>query len=351
MARVIFVLPGFPLVPGGGHMMAYFYANALAAEGHSVQVVHLRPSDRRNPNRLAEMRTRLAYRLAVCRRPRWYELNRSIAVHNTARAASLRARDGSIYIAVGVSVVHDVVRLAASARRQGVYFIQGYEDFAVSAHEFETSWKLPLRKIVTSAWLRDSLRASGIDSELVPNAVDPESFPPGPTVSERPPQVLTMLSSNPWKRADLALRVYAAVREEAPGVRLVAFGVDSRPGDLPAYVEYHANPPRALLADLYRASQVFLCTSDREGFGLPAAEAMLSGAAVVSTANGGVPDLAGDSALYAEVGNARGLTEHVIAVLRNAEGFDALAAGGRVRLLAYSPDMAAQAFSAAVVGG
>jgi glycosyltransferase involved in cell wall biosynthesis len=48
------------------------------------------------------------------------------------------------------------------------------------------------------------------------------------------------------------------------------------------------------LRAFYNHCQVFVLPSDYEGWGLPAAEAMASGAALVTTANGGAEDFAID---------------------------------------------------------
>jgi glycosyltransferase involved in cell wall biosynthesis len=58
---------------------------------------------------------------------------------------------------------------------------------------------------------------------------------------------------------------------------------------------------------------VFLCSSAREGFGLCGIEAMASGCALVTTANGGSADYAldGETALVTEPGDVEGLAERI----------------------------------------
>ncbi len=52
--------------------------------------------------------------------------------------------------------------------------------------------------------------------------------------------------------------------------------------------KYHVYPDNGTLASLYRNSLIFAVPSRKEGFGMPAAEAMSAGCAVVSTDNGGI---------------------------------------------------------------
>ncbi|MGH9180747.1 MAG: glycosyltransferase family 4 protein, partial [Acidimicrobiales bacterium] len=49
------------------------------------------------------------------------------------------------------------------------------------------------------------------------------------------------------------------------------------------------------LADHYRASGVFVCLSEHEGFGVPLIEAMAHGLAVVAYSSTAVPDTVGDA--------------------------------------------------------
>jgi glycosyltransferase involved in cell wall biosynthesis len=72
-------------------------------------------------------------------------------------------------------------------------------------------------------------------------------------------------------------------------VSLWGFGHAAVPsGILDLLDEYHVHPDNGTLADLYDRSAIFAVPSRKEGFGMPAAEAMSSGCAVVSTDNGGI---------------------------------------------------------------
>jgi glycosyltransferase involved in cell wall biosynthesis len=58
--------------------------------------------------------------------------------------------------------------------------------------------------------------------------------------------------------------------------------------------------PDADLAPLYAAATVFAYPSEREGFGLPVAEAMAQGAAVVTSAGTSTEEVAGGAAVLVE---------------------------------------------------
>lgn len=326
---VCFVLPGWALTPVGGYRVVYEYASLLAERGHSVAIVHLRMSHmrRRTPR---EIGMRAAYRALRHRRPTWFDLNPRVSVVNefTPDAGALpRART---LVATSVATAPIV---AARVREQGVhglYIIQHIEDFTVPLEDVEDSWRLPLERIVVSRWLLDELQGRGLDATLIENGVDRRVFHPDPARSSGT-GVLAMVSDQAWKRTDLVVDAFTRLSRNRPDLPLRTFGVCERPNGLPPGVEHVREPSRAALADLYRASRVYLCASDKEGFGLPALEAMSSGCAVVTTDNGGVPGFAGEAVLVVPAGDADELYHGVETLLDDPELWDRYRGRGLVR--------------------
>ncbi|WNB85208.1 glycosyltransferase family 4 protein [Cellulomonas sp. ATA003] len=185
----------------------------------------------------------------------------------------------------------------------GAYLIQHFEDWLADRAYVEETWRLPLRRLVVSGWLLRTAEQMGLTAEHVPNAIDAAEFPAGPPTDERPASVLALVSPHAWKRTDLVEGVYRQLGVSHPGVRLATFGVGPRPSGLPDSAVHHQNPSRAALRDLYRSSRVYLCASDSEGWGLPPAEAMSSGSAVVSTDLPSIREYADGVALFAPVGD------------------------------------------------
>jgi glycosyltransferase involved in cell wall biosynthesis len=97
------------------------------------------------------------------------------------------------------------------------------------------------------------------------------------------------------------------------------------------------------LADIYRASDVFVSTSLYEGFGLPALEAMAVGTPVVVTQCGALPETVGDAGwvVYPE---AHHVTDAICEALTNARLRDQRVAAGRRRAASLTWDAAGDAY-------
>jgi len=346
-----FILPGYAPTPVGGYRVVYDYAIEIQRQtGERVYVHHSPWPLLRRPFRLsrADIRGLLARAAkSVLQRPRangvgWYPGTVEIAARFSFFGPYLRPRKGDVVIATAAQTAPLVAKL--TRRAAGVYFIQHVETWSASSVFVDSTWKLPLYRIVIAPWLQDYGDALGVESHLVLNAIDGSQFREGPPLAQRKTQVLAMLSPQPFKRADVLMAVYERIRAADGDISLVAFGTESRPTDLPSYVNYVHSPSRADLAKLYAESRVYLCTSDAEGWHLPPGEALLCGTPVVSTDIGGVRVVAGDEGVYADPGDVDGLTQGVLALLAGADRAQALADAGSARLRAYTPEQAAAAF-------
>jgi glycosyltransferase involved in cell wall biosynthesis len=167
----------------------------------------------------------------------------------------------------------------------------------------------------------------GVESVLVPNAVDCERFSPQPSAPRR--SVLFVgPDGSPFKGIDLARRIAAGLAASHPEVEIV--WVTPRPPADGAFGRVVVDPSQQQLAQLYREALVYVCTSRFETWGLPALEAMASGTPVVSAAHGGIVTFArdGDNALLGAVDDADGLLAITRRVLDDSELATRLARSG-----------------------
>jgi glycosyltransferase involved in cell wall biosynthesis len=279
--RITFLCPHLQIA--GGVRAILTYADRLVGRGHIVDViVPERRSGRafwrtREPPRLAWMSD---FRARIRLVPEWApaELPDADAVVATAWQSA------------------QAVAAASSSRGAKFYLVQHYESlYHGEAGLVDATYRLPLRKIVISSWLRDIMRDRfAYDAEVLVTPVDGGLFHHVPVTSAGPrPRVLMLHHEYPWKGVADGLEAVARARARGARLHLVGFGVKAPRAPMP-YDEFHANLPQRDLASLYSGVDIYLCPSWDEGLGMPSMEAMACGAALVTYDNGGCRDYAAE---------------------------------------------------------
>ena len=196
------------------------------------------------------------------------------------------------------------------------------------------------RKILAvSAATRNELVATGVASPdqvvIVPNGVHPACSPRSDPVADREAaallgpisgdavELLHVGSTIPRKRLDVLLRAVAALRQISPRVRLVQVGgsLTASQRGLAERLELNDHvvvlpfvAPR-VLASVYRRATLLLQTSDREGFGLPVAEALSCGTPVVASDLPALREVGGPATTFCRVGDVESWRAAVLALL------------------------------------
>lgn len=206
-----------------------------------------------------------------------------------------------------VSLVEDLVSRVPAAR--GYYFIQDYETLfyrdnpAERAERVaaEASYCSPLRKVVTSRWIAEQLpdgARSGLASlTLIPVGIDHAIFPPTarqPRDSDAPPVILAMARpETPRRGFKLLIAGLSRVKALQPQVRIHLFGsptLSQHPIPF-SYVDL-GTVATDRLRQLYADADIFVDSSDFQGFGLCPLEAMALGCGCVLTDSGGIREYA-----------------------------------------------------------
>ena len=199
---------------------------------------------------------------------------------------------------------------------------------------------LAARKIVCGSFAtRNALVASGIVPEsqiaVVPYGVHPSCQPTpnrradaevtrllGP-IDASQPELLHVGSTIPRKRIDVLLEVCARLRDRHRGVKLIRIGGSFTRSQQRQVSRLGLEPHlcvlpflhRHVLASIYRRAAVVLQPSEREGFGLPVAEAKACGAAVVASDLPPLREVGGEGTAYCPVGDIAAWTETVSQLL------------------------------------
>ncbi len=139
-------------------------------------------------------------------------------------------------------------------------------------------------------------------------------------------------ANDPHKGLDTLIEALTKVQHDGISMPLVVAGSTTAQSQRtlqngPCRVHALGHVDDSTLAALYRACTVFVYPSRYEGFGLPVLEAMSYGAPVIASSAGGIPEAAGDAAMYVPPGDADALEQ----ALRRVAGDPELRARMRER--------------------
>jgi glycosyltransferase involved in cell wall biosynthesis len=305
--RVTFVHPLHTLRPGGGARVVYQYANYLARQGHTVNLVFPRRLDAVT----GSLRIRAHYARevfdwwtargsAAIRRRMAQSAMRWIAVDSAVRLFFVPALDPQ-YIPEADAIFATFWRTAEYvleyplSKGEKFYLVQEYETWAGPKDRVDLTWLAPLHKVVVSRWLYDIGNALGARRmHHITNAIDHRQFEVTRPNESRTLALLSMYSTQKWKGAADAIAVFQKIRDRYPGIRATMFGVEKRNREIPDWIQYVRNPNPNRLRDLYNSHSIYVGASWHEGWGLPPAEAMACGCAFVGTDIGGFREFAID---------------------------------------------------------
>ncbi|MDP6787235.1 MAG: glycosyltransferase family 1 protein [Rhodospirillales bacterium] len=191
------------------------------------------------------------------------------------------------------------------------------------------------RAVAVSEYARDALtrrlppRVAG-RVEVIHHGVDP-LFSPPPPGQEREDFVLAVSDLYIQKNLHRLLDALAILRPEFPRIRLRIAGgapdaeyardlrrtvAERELGDHVRFLGHVAVPA---LADLYRRCALFVFPSLVETFGNPLAEAMASGAPIVSSDTAAMPEVLGEAALFFDPRDTGAMAERIAAALGDAD--------------------------------
>lgn len=176
------------------------------------------------------------------------------------------------------------------------YLIQHYESlYHGPKEEVDKTYLFPFRKIVVSSWLKDIMETKfGGSVELLLNPIDRKQFSPtGRTIDKESIRLLLLHHDYEWKGTKEGVEIVQELKKKYGNLKLILFGARGKTIDFP-HDEYYYDLPQEKLSWLYSNSDIFLCPSWEEGFGLPSLEAMACRCAVVTYDNAGSRDFAFD---------------------------------------------------------
>ena len=340
--KITFVLPGYQAYAAGGFKVVYEYANRLQARGHQLTLIHPRYIEPQ-PGGVQAVKARLwPHRIKWRDRtlPPWFALHPAVKFELVPDLRERFIPNGDAVVATGYRTA-SWVNAYSKDKGGKFYFIQHHEIWDGAEGEVNQTWTLPLHKIVIAQWLQRLAQEFGEAERVtyIPNGLNFSEFHLTTPLSERNPARIGMMThSFPWKGTADGLAALELVKAKFPALEAVLFGVHPRPAELPAWMEYHQRPDADELRALYNSCALFLHPSWVEGWGLPAAEAMACGCALVAANSRGVEEFVSDgtTALLAPVKEPVALAKRISRLLRDEHLRQRLATAGLQAIQAFT---------------
>jgi UDP-glucose:(glucosyl)LPS alpha-1,2-glucosyltransferase len=222
---------------------------------------------------------------------------------------------------------------------------------ARSASEREALLRRVARVVTVSDYVRsrllDGVAPPARPPVVVPNCLDLRTLPPP---SQREQLVLFAGRLVAEKGAQAFVAACATALPDLPGWRADMIGADRSRDDSPdtpfvtmirraaqgtnvSLLGYRDHPD--VLAAMTRAAIVVVPSLWPEPFGLVALEAMACGAALICSHRGGLPEVAGDAALYADPDTPATIAAAIRALAGDEGRRQALADAGRARAASF----------------
>ena len=328
----------------GGNRALFEYANRLKKRGHLVRCFVL------------------AKPIKLYRLDHWYRnFKRKVSVlspdvidwvGNKISIEILSVNDASLIpdADILVATAWQTAEFSASlpvSKGEKFYFIQHHESlWTKDKIKAQKTYQLPLKKMVISTWLKEIMKTDyKQEAEVLITPVNEKLFYKEINNEQTNYRVCTMHHDYDWKGYRDGIKAVKKVRAENCKIELVVFG-EKHQDPTPLYneagfkFEYHYRPTGDTLRKIYSSCGTFLCSSWYEGLGMPAMEAMMCGAALVTTDTGGSRDYAlnEETALVSTPKNPDMLAKNLIRILTDNPFRVGLAEKGYQKIINFSWD-------------
>jgi len=315
--RITFILSTANM--SGGVRVVAIYAKLLAERGHKVVIISPPPHISRR-NKVKSFLIGKGWPVTPSRLPSHLDgLNLDHRVLDCFRPPTDDDVPDSDVVIATIWYTADWVNKLSDAKGKKVYFIQHHEvAFEKSA---ESSYYLPLHKIVIAKWLQRVMKEKYGDDEvdIVSNAVDRGQFFAESRNKKPQPTVGFLYSPISFKGMDTTLKAIELLNVKFPDLKVITFGtyLPEEHGGLNPSIEFHYSPAQEKISELYAACDVWLTASRSEGFNLPAMEAMACRTPVISTRTGWPEEVIhnGENGYLVDFDNAQALADAVSEIL------------------------------------
>ena len=204
--------------------------------------------------------------------------------------------------------------------------------------------------IVPSAYLQEVFAEFDLGARVIPNIIDLERFSPKGQLQQRAaghPHLVITRNLEPIYDISTAIRAISILVPKVPGIRVSIAGSGPQEAELKALssrlgldevITFSGRLPPDEIADLYRDADIMLNPTAVDNMPNSLLEAMASGLPIVTTNVGGIPYVVkdGETALFVDAGDARGMADQVLRLLGDHELYTRLVNNGLAEVQQYA---------------
>ncbi|MDN3665389.1 glycosyltransferase family 4 protein [Algibacter miyuki] len=334
MQKKINIILPFPTKrPNGGPKIMYIYANFLAAKGYDIQIYHSLNTSHKRYTKPYFIRA-ILHKIRKTERPNWFELDPIVRSCNIKNVSDQFIRDADYILSTWWATALEVHELNESKGKK-INFIQDYENGLGYDNLLFKSYQLKkTTNIAISSFVYDIIAPlSHKKPYLILNAINESKFYLKKDIEDRKPSILMMFSKGKRKGSIYGIEALVYIKEKYPDVTITFFSTRKRPKNLHKDIIFLHKPKN--LIDIYNSHSIFLTPSIKEGFGLPACEALACGCSLIATDLEGHKDFAfnNETALTVAPKNPNDIVEKIEILLNNDDLRKDLAKKGNKFLL------------------
>ena len=256
----------------GGSKIILEYANRLTQRNHDVSII------------------------TYDEKPQWFQLEDAVNFIKVPQGADIKQYipECDVIVATSWKCIYEAVK---SNIAPVVFFEQGgshlFEVENVEKNKFEIiKHRISLVPFVytVSSYARDKMKEIyNQDSKVICNSVDTNIFYPRDGYEEKENIELAMIGSEDFKFKNVGeiLKAYRILQQKYSNISL-NWITQTQPTKNPE--KAIVNPPQKEIGEILRRTDIYICNSEYESFGLPTLEAMTCGAAIITTDTGGMRD-------------------------------------------------------------
>ncbi len=288
----------------GGSKIILEYTNRLAKLGHKITII------------------------TYDQKPSWFNLDEKIEFIKLNPQQKMEDNIPNCDLVVATSWKNIYSAMKAN-RAPVVYFEQGGGHIFDTANLDKTKKEIVENRIKNVSFIYTvSNYAKEIiqkeyqrDAFVVPNAVDSNIFFQR-NDNEKPKNTIDITTIGPeefeFKHVDNIIKAVSILKQKYPNIVFHWISQSEPKKHLETAV---VNPPQIEIGNTLRNTDIYICASDYESFGLPVLEAMTCGATVVTTNNGGISDFVKDkeNGLIVKKNSVEDIIEKVEELIKNEE--------------------------------